>query len=308
MLLKAVLVQNRVRVFEQASGKSIGFEKCVNICTSHHDLTGDEAGIMRAINSMRDAAQHWYIFISEDMLYLNTRALITTFDDYMRRALNDDLSCHIPARVLPISTMPPGDFEFLVDREYELIRDLLMPGRRARNEARARIRSLLAMEAITVDTVEVSEKDINRIETAIRQGQPFLDVFPRLATVGTDVDGEGVTMKVHLTKKEGAPIRYIGGDDPAEAAAVREVDLQKKFHFRAAELAKKLGLSTNKAKVLRDQLSIDADPSCCHIFEFGAQRIPCFSDNAYRSMRAWLDANKIEDLWAARKGRKAIEG
>ncbi len=197
--------------------------------------------------------------------------------------------------------MPPGDFEFLVDREYRLIRELLEPGRRHRDEARARIRSLLAMESIAVEEVVISERDIDRIEKAVRAGQDILEVFPRLSTVGTRTDGEGVNLVVHFSKKEGAPVRYLRGDDPADAAAVRELDLQKKFYLGAAELAQKLGLTQPKAKVLRDHLGIDEDVNCRHVFEFGSAKHPRFSDNAFRRMREALNDLDIEELWRARR-------
>ncbi|AXQ95509.1 hypothetical protein LV780_18085 [Cereibacter azotoformans] len=300
MLLKAVLVQRNETVFDLKTGKSIGFERCVCLCTAKHGLTEQEAGIMRAMDSLRDAAQHWFVVVAEDILYLNVRALITAFDEYLKRALGDDLRSHIPPRVLPVSTMPPGDFEFLVDREYKVISELLQPGRRARDEARARIRSLLAMEAVAVEESEVSEMDIGRIEKAIRAGAEVNAVFPRLATIGTRVEGEGLTLTVHFSKKEGAPVRYIGGDDPTDAAAVRTLDLQKKFHLSRTVLAEKLGLTPPKAKLLRDHLGIDTDPSCHHAFEFGKQRIPQYSDNAVRTMKAWLTANDIGELWRTR--------
>lgn len=170
MLLKAVLVQGKAAVFDKATGKSIGFEKCLRLCQSSHGLKPEEAGIMRTVDAMRDASQHWFIFVSEDLLYMHTRAVISAFDDYMKRALDADLHTHIPPRVLPVSTKPPGDFEFLIDREYTLIGELLRPGKRQRDEARARIRSLLAMEALTTDEVEISEKDIDRIEKAVKAG------------------------------------------------------------------------------------------------------------------------------------------
>lgn len=301
MLLKAVLVQNQAKVFDKEAGRSISFDKCLGLCTAHFGLTAEEAGAMRAIDSLRDAAQHWFVVVAEDLLYLNTRALITAFDAYLQRALEDALIEHIPARVLPVSTMPPGDFEFLVDREYRLIRELLEPGRRHRDEARARIRSLLAMESIAVEEVVISERDIDRIEKAVRAGQDILEVFPRLSTVGTRTDGEGVNLVVHFSKKEGAPVRYIGGDNPADAAAVRELDLQKKFYLRATQLADKLGLTPPKAKVLRAHLGIDDDVSCRHVFEFGSTKIQCFSDNAFRRMREALDELDIEELWRARQ-------
>ena len=300
MLLKAVLVQKKMRVFDKATGKSIGFERCVRLCQASHGLTEPEAGIMRAIDALRDAAQHWFVFVAEDLLYLNTRALITAYDAYLRRSLDADLSSHFPQRVLPISTLPPGDFEFLVDREYRLIHDLLQPGRRARDEARARIRTLLAMEAIVADEVEISERDIDRLEKAIRGEAEFLAVFPRLATVGTDTNNDGINLVVHFSKKQGAPVRYVGGDDPADAAAVREVDLRRKFHLQAAKLAETVGLSTPKASALRKHINLDADPACCHVFEFGSQKIPCFSDNAVRRINETLEQQDIAVIWANR--------
>jgi hypothetical protein len=92
------------------------------------------------------------------------------------------------------------------------------------------------MEALVTDEVEISEKDIDRIEKGVKAGKELGKVFPRLITVSTTISGDGVTLKVHFSKKEGAPVRYIGGDDPTEAAAVREVDLRKKFHMRASDL------------------------------------------------------------------------
>ncbi|AAO53569.1 hypothetical protein ALQ37_03146 [Pseudomonas syringae pv. aptata] len=188
-----------------------------------------------------------------------------------------------------------------MDREYHLVRELLEPGRRQRDEARARIRSMLAMESIAVEEVEVSERDIDRIEKAVRAGQGIKEVFPRLSTVGTRTDGEGVNLLVHFTKKEGAPIRYIGGDDPAEAAAVRELDLQKKFYLGAADLAQKVGLTLPKASALRAHLGVDEDVACRDVFEFGSTRIPRFSDNAFRRMREALATVDIEDVWRARQ-------
>lgn len=298
MLLKAVLVQNRMKVFDKNTGMSFGFEKCLRLCLSDHGLTAEEAGIMRAVNALRDASQHWFVFVAEELLYMHTRALITAFDAYLKRALDTDLYSHIPVRVLPVSTRPPGDLEFLIDREYKLIEELLTPGKRQRDEARARIRSLLAMEALVTDEVEISENDIDRIEKAVKAGEDMGKVFPRLITVSTTTSGEGVSLTVHFSKKEGAPVRYIGGDDPAEAAAVREVDLRKKFHMRASDLALALKLTAPKSKALRWYLGIDSNNKCCHVFEFGKSTFPCFSDNARNLMKEALDQGvDLDRIW-----------
>ena len=55
------------------------------------------------------------------------------------------------------------------------------------------------------------------------------------------------------------PARFIAAADPTEAAAVRVVDLQKKFHLSAKDLAEKLNLSTHRSHALRQKLGIDKD-------------------------------------------------
>ncbi|UZM13127.1 hypothetical protein LZV00_20985 [Pseudomonas kielensis] len=70
---------------------------------------------------------------------------------------------------------------------------------------------------------------------------------------------EGVNLVVHFTKKEGASVQYIGRYNSADAAAVRELDLQKKFHLGASELTGKIGLTQLKARALRTHPGIDED-------------------------------------------------
>lgn len=167
-----------------------------------------------------------------------------------------------------------------MDREYTQIRELLRPGKRQRDEARGRIRTLLAMESHVAEGVDISEADIDRVEKAIRDGRGRGDVFPRLGGLHTQISGFGATITVRFTKKagEGAPIRIIAADDPTEAAAVREVDLQKRFYLSATDLAKKLKLTPPKSFACRKQLGIDADPQCMHTFAFGKSKHPMYSD------------------------------
>ncbi len=192
-----------------------------------------------------------------------------------------------------MSTQPPIGFDTSVDREFTQVKELLQPGKRQRDEARGRIRTLLAMESHVAEGVEISEADIDRLEKAIRAGKPRSEVFPRLGTLDTQISGSGATVTVRSTKKEGegAPVRYIAADDPVEAAAVREVDLQKRFHMSATKFAKAVNLTTHKSLALHKKLAIDADPQCVHIFVFGKSRHPMFSHNALERMRGVLVAD-----------------
>ena len=90
-------------------------------------------------------------------------------------------------------------------------------------------------------------------------------------------------------------MRYIAADDPTEAAALREVDLQKRFHMSATELAEALKLTTHKSHALRKKLRIDADPQYMHIFVFGGSKHARFSHNALIQMREALPAESKTD-------------
>lgn len=301
MLLKAALVHSGKTVFDKKLGRSLGFEDCVKLAVGNATirLTPEEAGTVRAIDALRDDEQHWFNQVSEQLLYIHARAAITLFDDILERVFGQHLADFLPGRVLPISVDAPRNLDLLMDEEYSQIRLLLAPGRRARHEARARIRTLLAMEAHLDSETRVSSKDVDRVEKGIRSGQDRHAVFPVLEKIGTMVAGEGVSVKVHFTKKQGAAVHFVA--DAQSAAAIREVDLQKKFHRSASDLAASLGISQPKSLALRKHLGIDADTNCRHEFVFGAQKISGFSDNALLQMRRGLDSVEMKRVWEAHR-------
>ena len=271
------------------------------MCRQGSGLNGDQtreadAGTLRTIDAVRDDEQHWFNEVSEQLLYLHARAGVSLFDDILKAAFGESLADHLPHRVLPLSADPPRDLTLLIDEEFRQIADLLAPGRRVRHDARARIRTLLALEAHTEADVKVSTRDVNRVEKGIKDGLGREDVFPKLGDIGTEVDGEGLTLTVHFTKRAGAPVRYVG-DGSAPAAAIREVDLEKRFYISPKDLAERCGLTGPRATALRRHLGIDADPKCCHIFQFASQKHPRFSDNALRSMQEAMAVLDMGDVW-----------
>ncbi|EKT4531419.1 hypothetical protein QEM33_004037 [Pseudomonas putida] len=303
MLTKALLVQKAKEVFDKQRGIAIGLEKALNVATASGYITPAQAGSIRAIDTMRDAAQHWMIVVPEDALFVTARALITTLDEVLAQHFADTLADNLPLRVMPLSTTALPSFDVLVDREFRHIAELLAPNKRARDEARGRIRTLLAMEAHVSETVEVSERDIDRIEKAIRASTQVDQVFPRLVALSSYITGEGPTLRVHFSKREGAPVRYVSGDDPEAAGAIREVDLQKKYHMSPTALAERLGLTVSKCKALRALLGVDEDQANMMIFEFGSQRHARFSDNALRILQEHNLPDIVEAAWQARPRR-----
>jgi hypothetical protein len=306
MLLKAALNQKQIDVFDKSTGRSIGFEAVVrqSIQTVGIKLTDEEAGTLRAIDALRDDEQHWYNEVDEAILYVHLRAAVTLFDDLLNRVFSERLVEHLPRRILPVSTEPPQEFQVLVDREYAAISELLQPGRRMGAEARARIRTLLAMEAHTEPDTKVSDKDVRRVERGIRESKTRKQVFPRLGKVGASVTGDGLEVQVRFVKNENAlPVSFTSDSD-VDAAAVRTVDQQKKYHMSAFDLADKLGISRPRATALRTHLQIDQNTNLCHTFTFSSQKHVRFSDQALIDMRTALEGADMVAIWRTHSPNK----
>jgi hypothetical protein len=304
MLLKAALVEKNVRVFDTTKGRSVSFDKCVRLGAEHLRLTEEQSGLLRTIDALRDDEQHYFGQLSEGLLFLHIRAGITLFADLLDTHFKEKLADHLPSRVLPISTDPPAELDVLLDEQYSQIKKLLRPGRRRRAEARAQIRALLAMEAHVADEVSVTEKDVNRIERAIRSGKGRAAVFPRLGALGTSIEGMGVTVTVRFSRREGTPVRYVPADDPREAAALREVDLQRKYHLSARDLAGLTDLTMPRSTALRRYLDLDDDEDYRHVFVFDSQRIPRWSDAALQRMRDALEEVDMDEVWEKHRPRR----
>ncbi len=117
MLLKAILVQHQINVFDKDMSKAIDFGECLGRAQTHCGLTPEETGVMRAISSLRNSEQHWILALEENILYVHVRALVTVLDDLMVRQFKRSLADNLPVRVLPLSTTPMSDIALLIDQE-----------------------------------------------------------------------------------------------------------------------------------------------------------------------------------------------
>lgn len=309
MLLKAALLATGDKnVFDKGKSVAIGLEASVRRCQQREDikLTDDEAGTIRVIDNLRDGEQHWHQIVDEGIVYLHARAAVTLFDDLLNRVWQQRLADHLPLRVLPLSAEPPQGLELLVDREYSRIAALLKPGRRASAEAKGRIRTLLATEALSdADAVETNETDINRVIRGIREGKTRSQVFPKLEGLSSHTAGEGLTVEVRFVKRDGLPVTYTS-DPEAEVAGIREVDLEKKFHMGKYDLADKSNIDRTRATALRRHLGLDNDDDhFSHLFRLGSQKTLRYSDNALRAMRDAVRLVDMERGWAAHRPTSA---
>lgn len=305
MLLKAILVAKKDKtVFDKRSQQSISLEGAIRRCQQWDGvkLSDAEAGTIRALDALRDAEQHWHLVVDEGLLYLNIRAAITLFDDLLGRVFDQRLGEHLPARVVPVSAEPPQSLDLLVDREYRRIAELLKPGRRATGEGMARIRSLLATEALAdPDAAEISEADVRRVARGIRDGKLREQVFPKLSGLTSDIQGVGLSVEVRMVKSGGLPVTYTK-DPGVDVSAIRMVDLEKKFHLGTYELADAAGVPRGKAIALRRHLGLDEDDDhYSHAFVFGRSKHLRYSDNAVRAMKKALGEVDLERVWDAHR-------
>ncbi len=130
-------------------------------------------------------------------------------------------------------------------------------------------------------------------------------MFPKLESVGAEVAGDGLTVAVRFSKTSGMPVRLVreGEGVTEEAAAIREVDLQKKFHWSTPDLAAKVDLTGPRFTALRRHLGLDDDPTCRHTFTFGSQKHPRYSDNALTQLREAIRTLDMDAVWRAHRPR-----
>jgi hypothetical protein len=312
MLLKAAILHRGGRIREKRAKETIGFDACVRRALSDGTikyLSEEQALVLQTINGLRDAAQHHLLDISEGQLYVHVQSGVTLFRDLLRSVFGQDLACHLPARVLPVSTSPPTDLATLFDSEVREIKKLLQPGRRRRIEALACLRPLAILDAtIRGEKGQPSDSDLRRIGKEISQGKGWDDVFRGAAAVEISADGAGPALSLRLSKKEGIPIQLVPEGTPGGAVvAVRRVNELDFYSLGAKQLAEKLGVSLPKVLAVVDYLGLREKPECYKEFRIGSQTHKRYSPKAIDAINGALKRETVEEIWAKRhaKGKGA---
>ena len=102
MLLKAAILHRGGRIREPRAKQTIGFDTCVRRGLSDANITfliDTQALTLQMINSLRDAAQHHLLDISEPHLYIQAQAGLSLFRDIFKTVFGDDMKAYLPGRV-----------------------------------------------------------------------------------------------------------------------------------------------------------------------------------------------------------------
>lgn len=312
MLLKAAILQKGGRIRERGKPNTIGFDRCIGLGLSDGKvrfLTEDQAVVLRSINTLRDAAQHHLVDLSEQNLYIQAQAGITLFRDILKRVLDRDLTLELPDRVLPLSTTPPTDLSALFDMEIQEVRRLLEPGKRQRLEAMAKLRGLsIVSRAVGGGTEQPSQADLYKLSKAIKEGKQWRELFPGVATVRlAPSGGTGPQIGLRITKNEGIPVQIVREEAATPATpviALRRVDELGFYNLGRDDLASKLRVTGMMTTAIIWCLGLQKDPDCHKEIRIGRQHFHRYSQRAIDTIQEAMRKMDLKDVWERYKNRK----
>lgn len=298
MLLKASVLQRGVPIFEPGKAMTIGFQTCLDRACSNPKclfLSLEEAQSLQAINTLRDAAQHYFLDISEEQLYFHVQSGVTLARDLLKKVFGLDLVAYLPRRVMPVSTVALSTIELLYDEKMEEIRKLLAPNKRRRQEALAALRPLIIFErAMRGEDGQPSENELNKIADQLRQSEDWRPVLPGVNLVEFVADGSGPAMALRIAKTEGIPIVIVPPEtDGAPAMALKRVDELSFYSMMTKEIAAELGLSMPMFLALAMHLKLQDDLDYFKVFSMGTQRHKRYSWKALE--RARTEMKRLSD-------------
>lgn len=303
MLLKAAILHRGGRIREPREKNTIGFDACVRRALSTPDiqfLTNEQALVLQAINGLRDAAQHHLVDLSEAQLYLHAQGGVTLFRDLLAAVFKEKLTDLLPERVLPISTRAITDPMVMFDEELDEVRQLLAPGSRRKAEAHAKLRGLAIVDgAIRGELLQPGESDLRHLATKVQAGGRLDQIFHGIASVKFVTDGSGPNVSLRITKNDGVPVTIVPEGTPGSSVvAVRRVDELGFYNLGRDDLAKKVGLTTNKTSAAIRVLGLKENPDCYKEFKIGAVRHQRYSQEAISRVKALLEAKSPDEVWA----------
>jgi len=303
MLMKAAIIHRGGKIREPRAKETIGFDRCVRRSLTDGRikyLEEEQALVLQTINGLRDAAQHHLLEISEGQLYIHLQSGVTLFRDLLRSVFDQQLSAHLPMRVLPVSTTPPTDLTTLFDLEVQEIAKLLAPGKRRKLEAIARLRPLAILDsALRGEKGHPGDNDLRRVARLINTKRTWQEIFQGVSAVELKAEGTGPSISLRWSKKEGIPIEVVQEGTPGAAVvAVKRVNELDYYSLGAKQLAQKVGLNLSKTLAVVDHLRIREKTDCYKEFKMGAQTYKRYSPKAVEIIKAEMPALDMEQIWA----------
>lgn len=302
MLLKAAIVHRGGSIRKPDEKNTIGFDSCVRRCFSDAKLrflSEEQTLTLQAVNGLRNAAQHYLVEMSEGHLYLHAQTGITLFADLFHTVFGEDLASVLPSRTLPISTVAQLDPITLFAEEVDEVRRLLQPNRRRTTEAEARLRPLAILDGtIRGEKLQPGAKQLSRIGKQITAGEKLDDIFPGISAVAFVTEGDGPTLSLRLTKREGIPVQLVPeGTAGASVVGVKRVNELDYYSLGHKNLAEKLDLTPNRTTAAIWDRHIQEDDDCYREIKIGSAKFKRYSVKALRQLEDAIMSEGIDAMW-----------
>ena len=308
MLLKAAIVHREGKIKKPGEKQTIGFNECLGKAVSESGvqfLVGEQELQLRALNSLRDAAQHYLLDLSEQHFYIHVQAGFTLFSDVYSKVFGEELNAHLPTRVLPVSTTPPTDISTIFEHDTKEIQRLLSPGRRKQIAARAKLRGLaIVNRAIHGEDRQPTDGELSEYGDSVAGGKEWHEVFPGVATIQLTARGTGPSLDLRISKRNGIPTRLVPEGTPgATVVAVHKIDSLGFYNLGRDQVASHLGLTRPKTTALIWYLKVKDDDEYFRRVTIGKSTFDRYSQKAIEHLREEmkrLDINKVWTLYKAR--------
>lgn len=308
MFLKSAILHRGGRIRDKRAKETIGFDTCIRRALSDGSikfLTEEQALVLQTINGLRDAAQHHLLDISESQLYVHAQSGVTLFRDLLKSVFGQELSVHLPERVLPVSTTPPANLVTLFDSEINEIKKLLGPGRRRRVEAMARLRPLVLLDrTIKGEKGQPSNGELRRVGNDIADGKSWQEIFQGVSAIEISTEGAGQSFSLRLSKKEGIPIQLVPeGTQGASVVAIKRVNELDFYSLGAKQLGEKFGLSLPRIVAVIDYFGIRNNPDYYKEIKIGKSTFKRYSQKAIDRISVGLKETSADEIWRKRNFR-----
>ena len=302
MLLKAYIAKRTGTVFSKDQRYSYSFDVCLELAQNKlKGISADHRMTLSMLDAQRDACVHYYQDISEDLLYLQAQSAVSLFDELLTKFFSVRLGDLVPARVLPISTRPPKDIQFLISSELEQIDALLKSGGKKNSLAEARLRPLLAL---AIGSRHNSERiTVREIKGSIRrrkQGDDWNVIMPEIAQLNLTTTGDGIPFHVRISKEAEFTVRIAKAGEEVQGTLIKqEINIWDKFNLGTIDLADKLGLTAPKVGALIIELGIRNDEECYKELKHKSVVHKGYSKKALDHLREAVDNGiNIAEVWA----------
>ena len=308
LLLKSIILHKGGKIREPYEKETIGFEKCVRKCSSDNQvkcLTEEEGLTIQIINSLRDAAQHDIVVLSEQELYMYSQAGITLYKGLISKVFNEDLKTHLPERILPISTQPPTDLHAMVEADFKQIKSLLKPRSRKQIDAKARLKSLAIIES-SLEGIrnQPSELKINKLAKKVQSGKKWQDLFPGIASINIDTTGSGISVDIRITKREGEKVQLVPEGTPgATVLAIKRVNELDYYSLGLKDIADKIGLGLNKMLAVVNHLGLQESDEYFKEVKIGKSKFKRYSRSSLNKINEEFPNLDIDKVWQEHKPR-----